>query len=197
MTATTGRVSSCGSSTRSVAQCRGVMVQREEVGMSLIIPRWEWRTFGARFGAADAVLAGLTPTGVEESDELYLLSEDGDNVKVRAETHRHQGSSRGRPPRPRTVGAGPQGQLPARRRGRRRRVRGASPARPEPLPERVLVARAPRRARRAHAERSVSCPSTSGGSGTRSTIARASCPTSRSMVGTPARSPSRPRIRPR
>ena len=53
--------------------------------MSLIIPRWEWRTFGEPFGAADAVLAGLTPTGVEESDELYLLSEDGDNVKVRAE----------------------------------------------------------------------------------------------------------------
>ena len=53
--------------------------------MSLIIPRWEWRTFGARFGAADAVLAGLTPTGVEESDELYFLSENGDNVKVRAE----------------------------------------------------------------------------------------------------------------
>ena len=53
--------------------------------MSLIIPRWEWRTFGARFGAADAVLAGLTPTGVEESDELYFLSDNGDNVKVRAE----------------------------------------------------------------------------------------------------------------
>ena len=53
--------------------------------MSVIVPRWEWRTFGASFGAADAMLAGLTPTGVEESDELYLLSEDGDNVKVRAE----------------------------------------------------------------------------------------------------------------
>ena len=51
--------------------------------MSVIVPRWEWRTFGASFGAADAVLAGLTPTGIEESDELYLLSEDGDNVKVR------------------------------------------------------------------------------------------------------------------
>ena len=31
------------------------------------------------------MLAGLTPTGVEESDELYLLSEHGDNVKIRAE----------------------------------------------------------------------------------------------------------------
>ena len=53
--------------------------------MSLIVPRWEWRTFGATFGAADEILAGLTPTGVVESDELYLLSEDGDNVKIRAE----------------------------------------------------------------------------------------------------------------
>ena len=52
---------------------------------TLIVPRWEWRTFGASFGAADEIFAGLTPTGVEESDELYLLSEDGDNVKVRAE----------------------------------------------------------------------------------------------------------------
>jgi len=51
--------------------------------MSLIIPRWERRTFGAPFGAADAVLAGLTPTSVEESDEVYLLSENGDNVKIR------------------------------------------------------------------------------------------------------------------
>ncbi len=53
--------------------------------MSQIVPRWEWRTFGATFGAADEILAGLTPTGVVESDELYLLSEGGDNVKVRAE----------------------------------------------------------------------------------------------------------------
>ena len=53
--------------------------------MSLVVPRWEWRTFGATFGAADAVLAGLTPTAVEESDEIYLLSPDADNVKIRAE----------------------------------------------------------------------------------------------------------------
>ena len=55
------------------------------LGLSPIIPRWEWRTFGAMFGAAEGVLAGLTPTGVQESDELYLLSEDADNVKIRAE----------------------------------------------------------------------------------------------------------------
>ncbi len=53
--------------------------------MSLIVPRWEWRTFGAPFGAAEEVVARLTPTGVEESDELYLLSEEDDNVKVRAD----------------------------------------------------------------------------------------------------------------
>jgi exopolyphosphatase/guanosine-5'-triphosphate,3'-diphosphate pyrophosphatase len=48
-----------------------------------IIPRWEWRTFGARFGPADAAFAALTRIGIQESDELYLLSGAGDNVKVR------------------------------------------------------------------------------------------------------------------
>jgi exopolyphosphatase/guanosine-5'-triphosphate,3'-diphosphate pyrophosphatase len=48
-----------------------------------IIPRWEWRTFGHRFGAADVIFRALTPTGIQESDELYLLSGAGDNVKVR------------------------------------------------------------------------------------------------------------------
>ncbi len=51
--------------------------------MAVIIPRWEWRTFGAHFGPAEAAFAALTPTGVQESDELYLLSGAGDNVKVR------------------------------------------------------------------------------------------------------------------
>ena len=45
--------------------------------------RWEWRTFGRSFGAADAAFAALEPTGVQESDELYLLATDGDTVKVR------------------------------------------------------------------------------------------------------------------
>jgi exopolyphosphatase/guanosine-5'-triphosphate,3'-diphosphate pyrophosphatase len=54
-------------------------------GVSTIIPRWEWRTFGPSFGAAETTLGGLTVRAVDESDELYLLSEDGDNVKVRAE----------------------------------------------------------------------------------------------------------------
>jgi exopolyphosphatase/guanosine-5'-triphosphate,3'-diphosphate pyrophosphatase len=51
--------------------------------MPEIIPRWEWRTFGTRFGPAEAHFAALTPGGIQESDELYLLSGLGDNVKVR------------------------------------------------------------------------------------------------------------------
>ncbi len=51
--------------------------------MTTIIPRWEWRTFGTRFARAKSVFAGLTPKDVQESDELYLLTETGSNVKVR------------------------------------------------------------------------------------------------------------------
>ena len=48
-----------------------------------IVPRWEWRTFGQHFGAAEASFAALTPAGVQESDELYLLAPGGDTVKIR------------------------------------------------------------------------------------------------------------------
>lgn len=49
-----------------------------------IVPRWEWRTFGASFGAAEERLAGETPERVAESDEVYLLSRRSDaSVKVR------------------------------------------------------------------------------------------------------------------
>src|SRR5262245_25085448 len=48
-----------------------------------ITPRWEFRTFGESFGAAEEVLEGLPAGEPEESEELYLLSDDGDNVKVR------------------------------------------------------------------------------------------------------------------
>ena len=45
-------------------------------------PRWEWRTFGEDLVAAESRLKA--PEGVEESDEVYLLSaRDGDNVKIR------------------------------------------------------------------------------------------------------------------
>jgi exopolyphosphatase/guanosine-5'-triphosphate,3'-diphosphate pyrophosphatase len=53
--------------------------------MTEITPRWEWRSFGRYFGGAEATLARLTPIGVQESDEVYLLSGTGDNVKVRAD----------------------------------------------------------------------------------------------------------------
>jgi hypothetical protein len=42
--------------------------------MAEITPRWEWRSFGRRFGEAEGRLARLTPNGVQESDEIYLLS---------------------------------------------------------------------------------------------------------------------------
>jgi exopolyphosphatase/guanosine-5'-triphosphate,3'-diphosphate pyrophosphatase len=51
--------------------------------ISTIIPRWEWRAFGGHFGPAEARLGELPPGEAQESDELYLLSENGDNVKVR------------------------------------------------------------------------------------------------------------------
>jgi exopolyphosphatase / guanosine-5'-triphosphate,3'-diphosphate pyrophosphatase len=52
--------------------------------MEKIIPRWEWRTFGESFGEADGRYAALTPTDIQESDELYFLSPASDqNVKVR------------------------------------------------------------------------------------------------------------------
>ena len=51
--------------------------------MPAIIPRWEWRTFGAGPRAAEDAFAALTPGPAEESDELYLLSVVESNVKVR------------------------------------------------------------------------------------------------------------------
>ena len=52
--------------------------------MSAIVPRWEWRTFGEDFGPAEDAFAALDPERVDESDELYLLAEEGDaSVKVR------------------------------------------------------------------------------------------------------------------
>ena len=51
--------------------------------MTEITPRWEWRSFGRRFGDAEAHLAALAPSGVQESDEIYMLSRAGGNVKIR------------------------------------------------------------------------------------------------------------------
>src|SRR5262245_19034059 len=53
--------------------------------MATIIPRWEWRTFGTHFGIADGRFAKLTPTDIQESDELYFLGGAGENAKIRDE----------------------------------------------------------------------------------------------------------------
>jgi len=51
--------------------------------MAEITPRWEWRSFGRRFGEAEGRLAQFAPSGVQKSDEIYLLSPAGGNVKIR------------------------------------------------------------------------------------------------------------------
>jgi len=51
--------------------------------MAEIVPRWEWRTFGDSFGVAESRFGAMEPTGVQESDELYLVSATDANVKVR------------------------------------------------------------------------------------------------------------------
>jgi exopolyphosphatase/guanosine-5'-triphosphate,3'-diphosphate pyrophosphatase len=49
-----------------------------------IVPRWEWRCFGERFGTAEEMLTAQAPERVHETDELYLLSPESDaSVKVR------------------------------------------------------------------------------------------------------------------
>ena len=49
----------------------------------MIVPRWEWRTFGG-FAEAERKLAAIAPERVHESDEIYLLSVASDaSVKVR------------------------------------------------------------------------------------------------------------------
>ena len=52
---------------------------------SPIVPRWEWRTFGGSLDAVEADLGRWDHRGDSESDEQYLLTADGDNVKIRDE----------------------------------------------------------------------------------------------------------------
>ena len=52
--------------------------------LSGIVPRWEWRTFGDSFGSAETLLDAHESERVQESDEIYVLSQEGDaSVKVR------------------------------------------------------------------------------------------------------------------
>jgi exopolyphosphatase/guanosine-5'-triphosphate,3'-diphosphate pyrophosphatase len=51
-----------------------------------VVPRWEWRTFGDAFDDAQQRLDSFEPDREQESDEIYLLSLDGDaSVKLRDE----------------------------------------------------------------------------------------------------------------
>ena len=51
--------------------------------MPVIVPRWEWRTFGSRFGIAEDRFGALTPGGDPGERRIYLLGGSGDNVKIR------------------------------------------------------------------------------------------------------------------
>ena len=58
--------------------------QIAKVHAMTIVPRWEWRTFGEDFGAAEERLAAASDARVEESLDVYLLSLSSDaSVKVR------------------------------------------------------------------------------------------------------------------
>jgi len=49
-----------------------------------VVPRWEWRTFGDDLETAERVLGSLETTGVEDSDEFYVLSDNDDaSTKLR------------------------------------------------------------------------------------------------------------------
>ncbi len=51
-----------------------------------ITPRWEWRTFGDTFDAAEEILGGMTPEAVQETDELYIVAAGAPAIaKVRFE----------------------------------------------------------------------------------------------------------------
>src|SRR4029079_1022900 len=62
----------------------GVPAAPGATALTGIVPRWEWRTFGARFGAAESLLDLREAERVQESDELYALSHEAHApVKVR------------------------------------------------------------------------------------------------------------------
>jgi exopolyphosphatase/guanosine-5'-triphosphate,3'-diphosphate pyrophosphatase len=52
--------------------------------MDQIVPRWEWRTFGQDFGAAEKQFGILTAENIQTSEEIYFVAAGTDaNVKVR------------------------------------------------------------------------------------------------------------------
>ena len=94
----------------------------QELAMAEIKPRWEWRTFGTRFARAEAVFAGLETKGVQETDEIYLLTEKGSNVKIRAGLLDIKVLQTGERGGPGAVAAGHEGRLSRRRRHAARRL---------------------------------------------------------------------------
>ena len=81
--------------------------------MGVIVPRWEWRTFAGSVPSADAVFETTEPA-VEESEELYLLTPDGDNVKVRDGLMDIKVLRETDALRPPALGTDPQGAVPPR-----------------------------------------------------------------------------------
>ena len=52
--------------------------------VSVIVPRWEWRSFGEDLRDVGSIFGPVPPDRVQDSDEIYLLSVGGtDAVKVR------------------------------------------------------------------------------------------------------------------
>ena len=98
--------------------------------MAMIVPRWEWRTFGAHFGITERRFAESTPGAVQESDELYLSR----RVRCERESARrppgHQGPPGGERRRPGALGADHEAAVPVAgcRRGKGVRVAGSSRA---------------------------------------------------------------------
>lgn len=55
-----------------------------KIELGKIVPRWEWRTFGDDFGAAEENIKKHECTRTLESSEIYFLSKNSDqNIKVR------------------------------------------------------------------------------------------------------------------
>ena len=52
-------------------------------GIPGIVPRWEWRTFGDHLEHAETAFGSLDTTGIQESDEIYLLAGARNGVKIR------------------------------------------------------------------------------------------------------------------
>ena len=117
--------------------------------MTEIRPRWEWRSFGRRFGGAEAYLAQLTPSGVQESDEIYLLCRRRRQRQGPRRADGHQGAAGSQRRWPGAVDAGHEGRFSAScgRGGEGVRVAGA--AGPASMPRELHAGRVHRAVRRA------------------------------------------------